>query len=64
MKQIVKVFKRYYLADTPAETQCNNFLNKNPNYTIDKISYSKEPGKCTEQLCVVFNINNEQKGNI
>ena len=48
MKQIVKVFKRYYLADTPAETQCNNFLSKNPNYTIDKISYNQEPGKCTE----------------
>ena len=54
MKQYVRAF--FYWDENPI-TLINEFLEKHPNYTIDKIIHY---GKSKLDLLVVFNVEEEQ----
>jgi hypothetical protein len=58
MKQITRTFHRHYLGDSPVENQLNEYLTQHPNYSVEKINYSRpNPNLVCEDLFVVFNIN-------
>lgn len=58
MKQISITFHRDYLGDYPVDNQLNKYLKQHPNYSVEKIDYSKpDPKLVCENLFVVFNIN-------
>ena len=56
MKQYSKLFKKCCLGDDSTSVQLNDFLRKNPNYVVDKISFENPRGTCIENLFVVFRI--------
>ena len=56
MKQYSKLFKKSYIGDDSTSVQLNDFLRKNPNYVVDKISFENPRGTCIENLFVVFKI--------
>lgn len=58
MAQTTYAFRRDYACDKPVYMQLNEFLSKHPNYTVDKVNYSRpNPQLICEDLFVVFNIN-------
>ena len=57
MKQISTIFHRDYNGDYSVDIQLNEYLKHHPNYSVEKISYSKpDPKLVCESLFVVFNI--------
>ncbi len=60
MKQYSRLFTRSYLCDDSTDTQLNRFLNKYPNYVVDKISFENPKGTCIEKLFVVFRIEEDE----
>lgn len=59
MKQYSQLFRKDCLGDTDTDIQLNNFLEKHPNYEVDKVSFYNPKGTCVERLFVVFKINEE-----
>ena len=59
MKQYSQLFRKDCLGDTDTDMQLNNFLEKHPNYEVDKVSFDNPEGTCVERLFVVFKINEE-----
>lgn len=59
MKQYSQLFRKDCLGDTDTDIQLNNFLEKHPNYEVDKVSFDNPKGTCVERLFVVFKINEE-----
>lgn len=58
MKQISTIFHRDYNYDNSVDIQLNEYLKHHPNYSVEKINYSKpNPHTVSESLFVVFNIN-------
>lgn len=55
MKQYVKLFVSI---NDPIDTQINQFLNKHPNYLIDKINF--EVNGNVNKVLIVFNVTEEQ----
>ena len=60
MKQYSKLFTKSYLGDKSTDTQLNTFLNDHPNYVVDKFSFEIPKGTCTENLFVIFRIEDEE----
>ena len=56
MKQYSKLFRKSCLSDDGTSVQLNDFLRKNPNYVVDKVSFENHKGTCVENLFVVFRI--------
>lgn len=57
MKQYSRVFHRNYSCDFSVDNQLNEFLKQHPNYSVEKINYSRpNPNLICEDLFVVFNI--------
>ena len=59
MKQYSQLFRKDCLGDTDTDIQLNNFLEKHPNYEVDKVSFDNPKGTCVERLFVVFKTNEE-----
>lgn len=62
MKQISKVFHKSCMGNHSVDDQLNTYLEEHPTYQVDKVSYSKEPGRESEHLFVVFNVPNQPIG--
>lgn len=57
MKQISRSFHRGYYCDPEVYCQLNEFLAKHPNYSVNKVSYSRpNPKLICEDLFVVFDV--------
>ena len=59
MKQYSRLFRKDCLGDADTDIQLNNFLEKHPNYEVDKVSFDNPKGTCVERLFVVFKTNEE-----
>ena len=58
MRQITRTFHRSYAGDYPVDNQLNEYLKQHPNYSVEKVNYSKpDPKLVCEDLFVVFNVN-------
>lgn len=58
MKQYTRIFRRHDNSDYPVDNQLNEFLKQHPDYSVEKINYSRpNPQLVCEDLVVVFNIN-------
>lgn len=60
MKQYSKLFKRSYAGDDSTDMKLNRFLNEHPNYVVEKVSFENHKGTCTENLFVVFRIEEDE----
>lgn len=56
MRQISKIFKKYFTGDPDVSKQLNDFLQENQNYTICHVDYCADAKTCHEKLFVVFNV--------
>lgn len=59
MKQWSKLFTKDFNYEDSTSVKLNDFLRKNPNYVVDKISFENPKGTCIERLFVVFKIEEE-----
>jgi len=58
MRQYTRIFHRYDNSDYPVDNQLNEFLKQHPNYSVEKVNYSRpNPQLVCEDLFVVFNVN-------
>ena len=58
MKQITRIFHRHDNSDYPVDSQLNEYLRQHPNYSVEKVNYSRpNPQLVCEDLFVVFNVN-------